>query len=179
MLILPAEQVTYCLVSSRIDKARVQRPGLEYQGRFYLKDATYPQRDKQAAVQQARQKLLVQPEQALLLVEEGDIITLWHYARKAQKVSSIFAIDLKQLAAAMGDDDGVAIKSRQFRLKTYPNCFIGSEAVDWLVNYLRMSREDAVRVGQRLMSENWIRHVANESTFQDDFFFYRFRQDQP
>ncbi|NJN20130.1 MAG: hypothetical protein HC812_01620 [Leptolyngbya sp. RL_3_1] len=177
MLILHAEQVAYCLVSSRVDQVKVQQPGLEYQGRFYLKDAAYPHRDKQKAIQQARQKLLEEQDQALLLVEEAAMITLWHHVRKAQKVSSIFAVNLQQLAAAMGGTEGVAIKNRQFRLKTYSNCFVGSEAVDWLVAYLRVSREEAVRVGQRLMSENWIDHVAKEPAFKDDFFFYRFRQE--
>jgi hypothetical protein len=177
MLILQAEQVTYCLVSSRIDQARVQRPGLDYLGKLYVKDKTYRQQEKQTAIQRARQKLLEKQDLALLLVEDGDTITLWYHPKKAEKVSSIFAIDLKQLTAAMGEEGGVAIKNRQFRLKTYPNCFVGSEAVDWLVTYLRVSREDAVRVGQRLVSENWIQHVAKESVFQDDFFFYRFRQE--
>jgi uncharacterized protein YlxW (UPF0749 family) len=77
----------------------------------------------------------------------------------------------------MQQPNGVTIQDRTFRLKTYAQCFVGSEAVDWLVNYLRVSRADAVRVGQRLLSENWIRHVVNEQTFQDDYFFYRFQSE--
>ena len=174
MLIVGSNQVTYCLVSSRINKAWVQQPGLEYQSKLYLKDTVYRQQDQQMAVYQARQKLLEDPDQPLLIVDDGDTLSLWHHPKKAQKVSSVFAVDLAQLATAMQQPDGVDIQDRTFRLKSYNQCFVGSEAVDWLVSYLRVSRADAVRVGQRLLTENWIRHVANESTFQDDYFFYRF-----
>jgi hypothetical protein len=177
VFIVDSSQVTYCLVSSRLNKARVQQPGLEYQGKLYLKDAVYRQQDKQMAVYQARQKLLEDPDQLLLIVDEGDTLSLWYQPKKPQKVNSIFAIDLAQLAAAMQQPNGVTIQDRTFRLKTYAQCFVGSEAVDWLVNYLRVSRADAVRVGQRLLSENWIRHVVNEQTFQDDYFFYRFQSE--
>lgn len=178
MLILQAEQVAYCLVSSRVDQARVQRPGLDYLGKLYVKDKTYRQEEKQTAIHQARQKLLDKQDLALLMLEDGGTITLWHHPKRAEKVSSVFAVDLKQLATAMGEVGGVEIKNRQFRLKNYPHCFVGSEAVDWLVAYLRVSREEALRVGQRLMSENWIQHVVKESVLKDDFFFYRFRQDE-
>ena len=177
VFIVDSNQVTYCLVSSRLNKARVQQPGLEYQGKLYLQDTVYRQQDKQMAVYQARQKLLEDPNQLLLIVDEGNTFSLWHHPKKAQKVSSIFAIDLAQLATAMRQPDGLAIQDRTFRLKAYAQCFIGSEAVDWLVNYLRVSRADAVRVGQRLLTDNWIRHVVNEQTFQDDYFFYRFRSE--
>ena len=73
---------------------------------------------------------------------------------------------------------GIHIKDRIFRLKTYRQCFIGSEAVDWLVSYLKSSREEAVQVGQCLVSENWIHHVLDEQMFQNQYFFYRFRWDE-
>lgn len=177
MLIVDAPQVTYCLITHRVKKTHIQQPGLDYQGKLYLQDATYPAQARESAIHQARQKLLEDPDQILLLVNEGDRFSLWHHVKRAQKVSSVFAVDLKQLVAAMRQPGGVEVKNRPFRLKTYPHCFVGSEAVDWLVAYLRVSRGDSVRVGQRLLTENWIHHVVDEQAFQDDYFFYRFRAD--
>ena len=60
------------------------------------------------------------------------------------------------------------------KLKLYPNCFVGNEAVSWLSDRLKISREEAIEVGQRLIDENWIHHVTHEQPFQDGNFFYRF-----
>lgn len=43
---------------------------------------------------------------------------------------------------------GVDIKDRIYRARTYRMCFVGQEAVDWLVKALRLdSREEAVLLG--------------------------------
>jgi len=70
---------------------------------------------------------------------------------------------------------GFEVKDRVYRLKTYKQCFVGSEAVDWMMKNLRCaSRADAVIIGRFLHSANVFRHVADEHTFEDGFFFYRF-----
>lgn len=180
MFILQADQVNYCtlrLPSTATDKS-VQVPGLEYQHKLYVRTNTYRQQDSQTALQNARQKLLDLKGRIALLVEDGDTITLWCHEKQAQKVDAIDALDLKQLVAAMRDIGGIQIKDRQFHLKTYPQCFVGAEAVDWLANHFNTSREQAMQVGKRLMDENWIHHVVDEQPFQDDYFFYRFRWDE-
>lgn len=174
MFILQSEHVNYCLLSRQADNAAAQLPGLEYQHRLYVKGATYDQKERQLALQHARQKLLDLKGQATLLVEEEETITLWHQDKTVQKVNSLVTLDLKALVAAMRTVGGIQIKDRPFRLKTYQKCFVGSEAVDWLVAELNISRKEVVQIGQRLIDEGWIHHVLDQQVFQDEYFFYRF-----
>mmetsp|Transcript_27823 Transcript_27823/g.67361 ORF Transcript_27823/g.67361 Transcript_27823/m.67361 type:complete len:1915 (+) Transcript_27823:417-6161(+) len=71
---------------------------------------------------------------------------------------------------------GIQIKDRRYRLKTYRRCFIGSEAVDFLVQAsFALSRDDAVDLCQRIMQElHIIEHVTRGHTFKDEYLFYRF-----
>ena len=39
------------------------------------------------------------------------------------------------------------------------------------------SREEAVSLGQLLVNTDYIHHVMDEHHFEDDFLFFRFRQD--
>lgn len=178
MFILKASQVDYCVLSSQVADMELEVPGLEYQRKLFVRGTSYGLEHRQQAMEAARNSLLQQKGQATLIVEEGESLTLWHHDKSARKVASLFSIDLKQLVAAMRNIGGVPIKERQFHLKRYSQCFIGQEAVDWLVSYLKVSRQDAVRIGQRLMDENWIHHVVDEQVFQDEYFFYRFRWDE-
>lgn len=178
MFILQAEQVNFCLLTGRIGQQTVQMRGLEYQRRLYIQGETYHQQDRPAAIQKARQKVLELKGQPMILVEECNTITLWYHDKTVEKANPLMSLDLQELVAAMRNVGGVHIKERQFHLKSYPQCFVGSEAVDWLVGYLKISRQDAVTVGQRLINENWIHHVVDEQAFQDGYFFYRFRWDE-
>lgn len=70
---------------------------------------------------------------------------------------------------------GVPVRDRTWRLTNYPCCFVGSQAVDWLiVHKYAKSREDAVAIGARLLSAGEFSHVLNEHPFKDAKLFYRF-----
>lgn len=73
---------------------------------------------------------------------------------------------------------GVEVKNRKFRLKTYKRCFVGSEAVDYMVSSgWARSRSHAVRIGQQLQQEfNLFEHVVDPDVhkFEDDYLFFRF-----
>ncbi|NEQ49280.1 MAG: mechanosensitive ion channel protein [Leptolyngbya sp. SIO3F4] len=178
MFILQSEQVDFCTLNSRIGEQTVQRPGIEYQRKLYTKGEIYDLQHRQAAIQKAKQKVLELKGQPMILVEDSGNITLWYHDKTAEKVSPLLTLDLEKLVAAMRNVGGIQIKERQFHLKTYHQCFVGNEAVDWLTYHLKISREDAVRIGQRLIDENWIHHVLDEQAFQDGYFFYRFRWDE-
>lgn len=62
------------------------------------------------------------------------------------------------------------------RLKKYPNTFVGSEAVDFMLSAnLASTREDAVFLGRRFCKElNLFRHVYFDHVFKDGQYFYRF-----
>lgn len=48
---------------------------------------------------------------------------------------------------------GIFMKERKHRLRTIPNCFIGSELVDWIMRniYFKNNRNKAIKFGQKVM----------------------------
>lgn len=73
---------------------------------------------------------------------------------------------------------GVEVRNRRYRLKKYKRCFVGSEAVDFMVlSGWAKSRSDAVRIG-RLLQEQFslFEHVVEPEKhfFEDDYLFYKF-----
>nr|XP_033788965.1 DEP domain-containing mTOR-interacting protein isoform X2 [Geotrypetes seraphini] len=71
------------------------------------------------------------------------------------------------------------IKDRRHHLKTYPNCFVAKELIDWLIDHKETSeRETAVKLVQKLLDHSIIHHVCDEhKEFKDAKLFYRFRKD--
>lgn len=87
-------------------------------------------------------------------------------------------IDFKKLVAKMRDLGGLHLKNRRYKLRIYPKCFVGSEAVEWMKLEYNLSTEQAVRLGQRLVDEKIIHHVVDEHNFADSYLFYRFYWDE-
>jgi hypothetical protein len=73
---------------------------------------------------------------------------------------------------------GLDIKDRWYNLKVYPRCFIGSDAVKWLMTNQKLTREEAIRAGQILIERRIIHHVLDEHQFEDSHLFYRFYTDE-
>ena len=70
---------------------------------------------------------------------------------------------------------GVPVRDRTLRLRNYPCCFVGTQAVDWLiVHKYAKTRDEAVAIGARLLSEGEFNHVTSEHPFKDGKLFYRF-----
>ncbi|OCT62499.1 DEP domain-containing mTOR-interacting protein [Xenopus laevis] len=71
------------------------------------------------------------------------------------------------------------IKDRCQDTRTYPNCLVGKELVDWLVEHSEApDRQTAVSIMQRLMDYNVVYHVCDEHVaFKDAKLLYRFRND--
>lgn len=74
---------------------------------------------------------------------------------------------------------GINVKDRTFKLKKYRNCFLGNEAVDFMVQAkLASSRADAVALGRELLQKHELfYHVTRSRSFEDEYYFYRFSQD--
>jgi potassium-dependent mechanosensitive channel len=83
--------------------------------------------------------------------------------------------ELAAVADRMRGAGGVDVRDRRHRLTVFARCFVGSEAVDWLVEREGLSRAEAVIVCQRLLARGVFRHVRDEHDFRDGHFFYRFR----
>ncbi len=79
----------------------------------------------------------------------------------------------QQLWNSMRTPGGLDIRDRIFHLRTYTECFVGHEAVDWLALHYRVSRADAVRLGQRLVALGLMSHVVTEHDFEDAELYYR------
>lgn len=88
------------------------------------------------------------------------------------------ATEIETLVTAMRSPEGLDIRDRRYRLNIYPLCFIGSEAVDWLVNHKNCPREEAIEIGQILLEQGIIHHVLDQHPFKDGLFFYRFDLDE-
>ncbi|HEY9598634.1 MAG TPA: DEP domain-containing protein [Cyanophyceae cyanobacterium] len=86
--------------------------------------------------------------------------------------------EIENLVEAMRGVEGLEIQDRRYRLNLYPACFVGSEAVEWLIQQRNYTREDAIDLGQRLMDWGIIHHVLDEHPFRDGYFFYRFYADE-
>uniref|UniRef100_A0A3B4BHE7 DEP domain-containing protein n=1 Tax=Periophthalmus magnuspinnatus TaxID=409849 RepID=A0A3B4BHE7_9GOBI len=71
------------------------------------------------------------------------------------------------------------IKDRRHHLRTYPNCFVGKELIDWLIDHKEATdRETAIKIIQKLLDQCIIHHVCDEHReFKDMKLFYRFRKD--
>ncbi len=69
---------------------------------------------------------------------------------------------------------GVAVRDRLYHGKTYAQCFIGSEAVDWVHTTQKVARHDAEITLNRLHGFNLIEHVTHDHPVRDGMFFYRF-----
>lgn len=88
-------------------------------------------------------------------------------------------INLDDLVAQMRGEQGLEIQDRRHRLNLYPQCFIGSEAVAWLMRTQRATRQEAIRIGRLLIQKRIIHHVLDEHPFDDAYLFYRFYEDEP
>lgn len=72
----------------------------------------------------------------------------------------------------------IRIENRWYNLRFHPRCFVGSEAVIWLMQSLKISHENAILLGQRLIDEKLIHHVTDNHAFKDEYLFYRFYWDE-
>lgn len=87
--------------------------------------------------------------------------------------SADFDKDLSEIAAQFKQD--VKLADRSYRLKTYKQCFVGSDAVDYLVQSgATATREDAVLLGNAFVEMHLIEHVLRDHNFKDEYLFYRF-----
>ncbi|XP_023275509.1 DEP domain-containing mTOR-interacting protein isoform X2 [Seriola lalandi dorsalis] len=75
--------------------------------------------------------------------------------------------------------EGKVIKDRRHHLRTYPNCFVAKELIDWLIEHKEASdRDTAIKIMQKLLDQSIVHHVCDEHReFKDLKLFYRFRKD--
>jgi hypothetical protein len=88
---------------------------------------------------------------------------------------SVDTLPMQQVLDGILLAKGVEVSNRNYLGKTYESCFVGSEAVDHLVNKWSLDRLDAWIVMHRFEQLGLLEHVTQEHGFIDDNFFYRFK----
>lgn len=83
-------------------------------------------------------------------------------------------LNAARLLEAMRGPNGVAVGDRSWRGRSYRDCFVASQAVDWLVARFGMRRPAALRTCAFLWRTDRIHHVLRQAAFDDDFLFFRF-----
>jgi hypothetical protein len=86
--------------------------------------------------------------------------------------------ELEAIANELHGEGGVAIKNRTAFFKTYPSCFVGSAAVQWLVQKGKGDVEGALNIGKQLIEADLMHHVGDSKGFLNEDEWYRFRQDE-
>lgn len=201
MLFLDYTQVQYCKIRDQ-DKTI---SGLIYNDNLFIRDKAFPKEEMELAIKECREEYLDHEERsqiATLLVKEKDRVGIWmqnneyksdiisissnkqnavgtsSYSRSTKSKNSVNRISIRQLAQGMRSEKGVEIKTRRHKLKLFQRCFLGTEAVDWIVTKAKLSREDAVTLGQKMIEKGIFHHVLDEHKFKDEDLFYRFNDDE-
>jgi hypothetical protein len=102
-----------------------------------------------------------------------------HYFRftdPTERYSNPLKIQLPLDELAKAFEQGVKVKDYIHNLKTYKETFVGTKAVDFLVNSrLAINREEAVRIGRELVEHfNLFERVTGDRVFSDDYVYFRF-----
>uniref|UniRef100_A0A8C5CS57 1-phosphatidylinositol-3-phosphate 5-kinase n=1 Tax=Gadus morhua TaxID=8049 RepID=A0A8C5CS57_GADMO len=70
---------------------------------------------------------------------------------------------------------GMEFQDHRYWLRTYPNCIVGKELVNWLLrNGTISTRAQAIAIGQALVDGRWLDCVThNDQLFRDEYALYR------
>lgn len=72
----------------------------------------------------------------------------------------------------------IEVRNRSWMKRIHRDCFIGSDAVDFLVAQgLADSRTQAVEMGRKMLAKKMIRHVTDSQKFSDSYHYFRFKED--
>ncbi|KAM3842075.1 DEP domain-containing mTOR-interacting protein isoform 2-T2 [Vipera latastei] len=109
-------------------------------------------------------------------MEENSLGTLQQRAAELECMAEVLLTG-EQLRLRLHEEK--IIKDRRHHLKTYPNCFVAKELIDWLIDHKEaFDRETAIKLVQKLLDRSIIHHVCDEhKEFKDLKLFYRFRKD--
>ena len=200
MLFLDHTQVKYCKIQNQ-DKTI---SGIIYNDNLFIRDKVFPKEEMEAAIKECREEYLDHVERSqipTLLVKDKKSVGIWmqnnqykskiisydedsadtsdiQAATPAKNHSNSNRISLRQLTVQMRSENGVEIKTRRQKLKLYHRCFLGNEAVTWLSEKTKLSRPDAIKLGQKMIEKGFFHHVMDEHKFKDEELFYRFNEDE-
>jgi len=185
MQILTNKQVSYCNVSTEKTGGKEYLPGISFQNKTYIKEKFFTLEDEHNAIKYCKSKYLAdRGKKSYILVKDSTGLTVWMEDKTAKMLGIedpleiIKKIDLEDLVSQMRSVGGIKIKDRRHNLKVYKQCVVGSEVCQYLIDSLELSIEQAIYLGQRLIEEKWIHHVADQHSFKNEHLFYRFYWDE-
>ncbi len=87
-------------------------------------------------------------------------------------LATLNAEELEKIIGLMREE--LEIKQRRYRFKNYDNCWISSEAIDWLMESQNWTREEAIELGQMLIDRGIIKNITDNQNFEDGYYLYSF-----
>ncbi|KAI9705598.1 MAG: vacuolar membrane-associated protein iml1 [Candelina mexicana] len=84
-------------------------------------------------------------------------------------------LNFSTLAQAIQGEKGIRISDRRWHWRLHYNCFIGFDLTTWLLENFKDvdTREEAVTLGNELMSGGLFEHVEKRHQFRDGNFFFQ------
>ncbi|MBE9042994.1 hypothetical protein IQ255_00995 [Pleurocapsales cyanobacterium LEGE 10410] len=203
MLFLDHTQIKYCKVKNQDQTLS----GVIYNNNLFIRDKAFPKEEMEAAIKECREEYLDHEERSqipTLLIKEKNSVGIWLQNNRyksnivstsdAQQQSSTIQtaavkksgtskeslnrISVRQLASEMRSEKGVEIKTRRHKLKLYQRCFLGNEAVDWIAKRAKVSPEEAIALGQKMIDKEIFHHIFDEHQFKNEDLLYRFYEDE-
>ncbi len=96
------------------------------------------------------------------------------YFYRTDLSTAVERVNLGVLLRVLSSKAGVTVRDRLYLGKTYEQCFVGSEAVDWVKKSQKIAAHEAETLLNRLYGFNLIAHVTHDHPVRDGLFFYRF-----
>jgi hypothetical protein len=164
-MLLKSQEVSYCQLVRQVGTDSEIINGVRYKGNLFAQGNSYNKYQRDIAIHEMRRCFLdPEPPTACLLVEDGDIVTIWYEDRNMIKVVEttqdiVQYINLEQLAYWMRSDDGVELEKRWYNLLGSHQYFLGHNAISWMLSKLPINREEAKAIGQRLLDGGWIKQL--------------------
>jgi hypothetical protein len=113
------------------------------------------------------------------VLREADFRDDFLFFRLSGRRAELDRVDLTAVEEAMRSArGGVELGERTYLSKTYARCFVGAEAVDWLMARHHLPLGAAETIGQRLLELGVFHHVLDQHGFVAGRFYYRFRADE-
>lgn len=196
MLILNKDYGEYCEVTALINGQPKKSYGFIYLNNVFIKVKHYSIDEYEEAIKDCRENFLdnEKMEVATVMLKEPDSISIWIQDDRYKPLNgsvnpsktpasysskdSSSTLKLQDLVARMRGKNGLKIKTRRYKIKLYQRCFLGNEAIDWLVENFNFTRPKAIRLGQKLIDKKIIHHVTDDHNFKDEPLFYRFYKDE-
>ncbi len=98
---------------------------------------------------------------------------------KSDEQVSLKSEDLEDITSSFKEIVELRDRKYGFPPKTFANCFVGTEAVQKMVEIdMAMDKADAVRIGNIMLAAGVFHHVQRAHGFKNEFLFYRFASDE-